>query len=187
MHLSTGLGVALQDARSRTDELFRLVRPDAIYDRPLAERHRMIFYLGHVEAFDWNFISGHAVNLPSFHPEFDRLFAFGIDPPPGKLPQDQPADWPDVSEVAAYNQRTRERIDRVIDRVPEQILHVAVEHRLMHAETFAYILHSLDYDKKSPGPAPTAGSDRFTPAAEMAHFSPGKVQLGIPRDSAFGW
>ena len=32
--------------------------------------------------------------------------------------------------------------------MPEQLLHVAIEHRLMHAETFAYILHNLAYERK---------------------------------------
>ncbi len=43
-------------ARSQTDALFRLIVPDALYDRPIPERHRLIFYLGHLEAFDWNLL-----------------------------------------------------------------------------------------------------------------------------------
>src|SRR5947209_2062780 len=38
-------------ARKRSDELFALVREEAIYDRPIPERHRIIFYLGQLEAF----------------------------------------------------------------------------------------------------------------------------------------
>ncbi len=34
-----------------------LVRPEAFYERPVPERHRIIFYVGHLEAFDWNLIS----------------------------------------------------------------------------------------------------------------------------------
>ena len=48
---------------------------------------------GHLEAFDWNLIS-QAAAVPSFHPEFDQLFAFGIDPKPGQLPQDEPRIGP---------------------------------------------------------------------------------------------
>ena len=79
------LMVELQSARQRTDELFDLIRPDSLYERPVAERHRLIFYLGHLEAFDWNLIARYALDRPAFHPTFDQLFAFGIDPPPGKL------------------------------------------------------------------------------------------------------
>ena len=42
----------LLEARAETDELFRIVRSEAMYDRPIAERHRIVFYVGHLEAFD---------------------------------------------------------------------------------------------------------------------------------------
>jgi gamma-glutamyl hercynylcysteine S-oxide synthase len=187
MGLSRDLGKDLQDARLRTDQLFALVRPDAIYDRPIAERHRILFYLGHVEAFDWNLVSGHAVDLPSFHPEFDRLFAFGIDPPPGQLPTDTQRDWPGLPEVEQYNRRTREAIDSVLDKLPEQLVHVAIEHRLMHAETFAYILHNLAYEKKSPAGPPSANGGGFEPAQQMVDLAAGRVQLGLPTGQGFGW
>ena len=40
------------DARRRSDALFDIVRPESIYERPIPERHRIIFYVGHLEAFD---------------------------------------------------------------------------------------------------------------------------------------
>src|SRR4029077_18246464 len=125
----------IDSARARTDELFRLLQPGALYSRPVPERHRLIFYLGHLEAFDWNLICRKALDIPSFHPEFDHLFEFGIDPPVGKAPEDQPSDWPREQNILAYNRKVREIIDEVVDRAPEQITHVALEHRLMHAET----------------------------------------------------
>ena len=147
----TELGRELDLARRTTDSLFRLVRPDSLYDRPVPERHRMVFYLGHLEAFDWNLLARYALDVPAFHPSFDRLFAFGIDPPPGQLPDDTPAAWPSLIEIERYNQRTREIVDELVDQVPEELLHVAIEHRLMHAETFAYILHQVPYGKKPRG------------------------------------
>ena len=48
----------VQDARRRSDALFNIVRPDALFDRPIPERHRLIFYVGHLEAFDWNLLHG---------------------------------------------------------------------------------------------------------------------------------
>ena len=141
MPAQTHPGRSLARARQQTDDLFRLVRPDSLYERPIAERHRMVFYLGHLEAFDWNLIGRYALDRRSFQPEFDKLFAFGIDPAPGELPSDQPSDWPGLAEVERYNQRVRDEIDGVLESalesIPEQLLHVALEHRLMHAETFA--------------------------------------------------
>ena len=48
----------MADARAQTDALFDLLPPNSFYERPIAERHRLIFYLGHLEAFDWNLLSG---------------------------------------------------------------------------------------------------------------------------------
>ena len=53
---STAVRDALSQARAGTDALFGLVRPEAFYDRPVPERHRIIFYVGHLEAFDWNLV-----------------------------------------------------------------------------------------------------------------------------------
>ena len=92
----------LSAARQKTDELFAIVNSDALYDRPIAERHRIIFYIGHLEAFDWNLLHDRVLGLKSFHPEFDRLFAFGIDPVGGGLPTDQPSQWPSVAAVREY-------------------------------------------------------------------------------------
>src|SRR5881227_3274571 len=101
--MSTNFASELESARATTDELFALLAPDALYERPIPERHRLIFYLGHLEAFDWNQICRGALGMSSFEPEFDKLFEFGIDPEPGKAPADRPADWPRVPEVERYN------------------------------------------------------------------------------------
>src|SRR5579859_7700275 len=104
------------DARGRSDALFGIVKPEAIYDRPIPERHRIIFYIGHLEAFDWNLLHENVFGLKSFHPEFDRLFAFGIDPVGGGLPTDQPSDWPDLGTVQDYVRQIRAALDEKLSR-----------------------------------------------------------------------
>lgn len=191
------LQTRLKEARSRTDEIFRIVRPEAICDRPIVERHRLIFYLGHLEAFDWNLLSQRALGLRSFHPAFDRLFAFGIDPVGGGLPADQPQDWPARAEIEAYNRRTRDTLDAEIGRSLESsssdhpqlkvMLEAAIEHRLMHAETLAYLLHQLPVGKKFPGPVAAASSEsrgKF----RMIEIPAGRATLGRHAESGgFGW
>ena len=175
----------LESARARTDELFELLKPAALYARPIPERHRLIFYLGHLEAFDWNQICRQALDIRSFEPEFDRLFEFGIDPPVGQAAQDQPADWPSVDRVRAYRRRTREIIDQVLEQAPEQIIQVALEHRLMHAETFAYLLHNLPYDKKAAAADPSRHAAAPPPASSI-EIPAGRATLGQKRGE-FGW
>ena len=156
------------DARRQSDALFAVVKPEAIYDRPIPERHRIIFYVGHLEAFDWNLLHENAFGLKSFHPKFDRVFAFGIDPVGGGLPSDQPSDWPSLTAVREYVRNIRSALDEKLDdRMSadlepgteardgfslETLLNVAIEHRLMHVETLAYMLHQLPVDRKIPQP-----------------------------------
>ncbi len=176
----------LKRAREHTDNLFRLLKPEALYDRPIPERHRLIFYLGHLEAFDWNQVCRGTLDLPSFHPTFDKLFAFGIDPPEGSAAQDQPSDWPRIEEVTSYNRRVRGILDEVIERAPEQIVHVALEHRWMHAETFAYLMHNLPPEAKN-SPPDRRDASGAPPAVEMIEVPAGAASLGLSNGSGFGW
>jgi len=175
----------LAAARANTDALFGLVRPGSLYERPIAERHRIVFYVGHLEAFDWNLLR-EPLGLDAFNPSLDQLFAFGIDPPVGQMPQDRPSDWPLIGETRAYNQRVRERLDAAIERAPSQLLHVAIEHRLMHAETFAYMLHNLPPGAKNAPPAAAAPSGE-PPETRMIEIPAGTATLGRPSGNGFGW
>jgi ergothioneine biosynthesis protein EgtB len=194
----------LAEARRETDELFALLREGALDERPIPERHRLIFYLGHVEAFDWNLLGCGALELPSFHSEFDKLFAFGIDPVDGKLPNEPASAWPEPTEVRKYNARVRERIDAALaapsGKLPSLIgdgtlLNVAIEHRLMHAETLAYLFHQLPYEKKRTSGAqlPTGvniSTQSNGPALrKMCGIPEGEATLGIRRGNGdgFGW
>jgi ergothioneine biosynthesis protein EgtB len=198
VQLQTGLLARLSESRNRTDELFDLVRPEALYDRPIAERHRIVFYIGHLEAFDWNLLRERIVDAPSFHPDFDHLFAFGIDPVDGGLPTDQPSDWPSLAQVREYVQRVRDELDDRLVAVVSgrgksgefsaaQLLNVAIEHRFMHAETLAYMLHQLPFDRKvSRRPALQLVTRPVTPS--MIEIPAGSITLGLLRDSeTFGW
>jgi len=192
-------------ARARTDELFQVVRAEAHYDRPIAERHRIIFYLGHLEAFDWNLLSQRAFGLASFHRTFDQLFSFGIDPIGNGLPTDAPEDWPTLQEIQRYNKRVREELDHAIEQGLEhpeeghpqlmQMLHVAIEHRLMHAETFAYMLHCLPAIKKM-GPPQKAVWKATRVKSHLVEIHAGHATLGLQHfngrhdaeeELEFGW
>jgi iron(II)-dependent oxidoreductase len=187
----------VRDARRRSDEIFTTVKPEALYERPIPERHRIIFYIGHLEAFDWNLLGERVFGLKSFNPSFDRLFAFGIDPVGGGLPDDRPSEWPIVEDVREYVAKVRDILDdRLRHGFPETssyefplstLLNVAIEHRLMHAETLAYMLHQLPLNQKfclAQSPALTGPQ----PAARMIEIPAGTCTLGQPRsDGNFGW
>jgi gamma-glutamyl hercynylcysteine S-oxide synthase len=197
--LRVSLRARLRDARQRTDSLFALLQDETLRARPVPERHRLIFYLGHLEAFDSNLILRNSLGRKSGRPEFDRLFAFGIDPLETGLPSDQPADWPHVVDVRRYNESRRAAIDAALESTPlfrpahanlqnGWAVNLAIEHRLMHAETLAYLIHQLPYASKHPGPLPTLLAIQHAPA-RMIEIPAGRARLGLPRASApfEGW
>jgi ergothioneine biosynthesis protein EgtB len=186
----------LTEARANTDSIFGILRPEVRYDRPIPERHRIIFYFGHLEAFDWNLLSARALGLKSFHPEFDKLFAFGIDPVGGGLPTDQPSDWPSLEEIAGYNLRVRQELDKRLATASasaasselDALLNVAIEHRLMHSETLAYMFHHLPVERKAGRASNPASAGARRDAKRMIEIPAGQVVLGLRRtEDVFGW
>jgi len=181
-------GVELADllnARAVLDDVFARVAQGSLYARPIGERHRIVFYLGHVEAFDRNLLA-EAAGLAPRSVDLNRLFAFGIDPPPGCAPVDTVADWPVVEAVERYRGETRREMEEVWERAPEALRHVAIEHRLMHAETLAYMLHNLEPDQLV---APAMEADCQAPlrSAQRCVVQAGVAVLGRDSAEGFGW
>jgi ergothioneine biosynthesis protein EgtB len=203
------LAERLATARERTDSFFALLGPDTKYERAIAERHRIVFYRGHLEAFDWNLLARATGRVPAFDAELDRLFAFGIDPVDGHLPHDVPADWPTLIEIEAYVTRVREELDLLLDRIDldeaeASAWEMAIEHRLMHAETLAYMLPHLPLDGFAEGAALAPEAQALGPGAlprgagyqrtgdpgsvRRVAIRTGCVTLGRPRRAGgFGW
>lgn len=185
-------GKSLFHARQLTDEVFaEVASPDALYDRPIPERNRLIFYLGHLEAFDWNLIGKRILGRGSLDASLDDLFAFGIDPPPGRLPEDTRQDWPSVAQTRRYAQRVRQALDALLDEAPPDAISMATEHRLMHLETLIYMLHQMPYSRRG-GRLATSIPDRVpasapSPPVEMVEVPAGVAQIGRRQDGEFGW
>ena len=119
MQTITQLSRALSQAREQTDALFGLVRPDALYERPIPERHRIIFYLGHVEAFDWNLIARYALDKRPFHPGRSTACSHSASTrrrdncrATGRRTGHR------LAEVQRYNQRVRDELDELLEEVP---------------------------------------------------------------------
>jgi gamma-glutamyl hercynylcysteine S-oxide synthase len=195
-----GLLERLNQARAESDLLFDHVKPEFLYERPIPERHRIVFYIGHLEAFDWNLLRERVLGRTSFHSEFDNLFAFGIDPVDGGLPSDQPSDWPSLAQVREYVNQVRQALDEGLavaalsdpegrrETLRNQLLNVAIEHRLMHAETLAYMLHQLPFDQKVRKPrVPELAAVEVEP--RMIEIPAGPAILGLSRcqTNLFGW
>jgi formylglycine-generating enzyme required for sulfatase activity len=172
-----------------SDRLFEILKPEALYERPIAERHRVVFYIGHLDGFEAIQISREGAGKKSPDPELDSLFQAGIDPDSSSLPTDTPADWPSLDQVYGYAQRCRERVDSALDQCAEDIILMALEHRQMHLETLAYMFHNFSYELKN---APlsslyTASANSASTTNNWVNIPAGEAVLGVPDDGRFGW
>jgi iron(II)-dependent oxidoreductase len=68
--------------RERSRILFNLLTDDAYYSQPIALRHPIVFYEGHLPAFSFNTLVKRGLGCASIDPRLETLFARGIDPEP---------------------------------------------------------------------------------------------------------
>src|SRR5438874_10167461 len=66
--------------RARSHALFDLLADEAYYSQPIALRHPIVFYEGHLPAFSFNTLVKRALGLPPIDARLESLFARGIDP-----------------------------------------------------------------------------------------------------------
>lgn len=185
--LRNDLFAELRAARERTDAVFALLQPDGFFARAIAERHRLIFYLGHLEVFDWNLLVRDCLRRPPRHPQWEQLFAFGIDPVDGGLPTDRAEDWPGVADVRAFGDELRADVDRELAHAPLRdwlaggwAWRLAIEHRAMHAETLSYLLYRLPLQHKLRRPVPQHTASA-APTRGLVTIPAGTARLGRSR------
>ena len=69
--------------RARSRALFDLLAGEAYYSQPIALRHPIVFYEGHLPAFSFNTLVKKGLGLPGIDERLEALFARGIDPHDG--------------------------------------------------------------------------------------------------------
>jgi len=184
--------------RARTAALFAVLQPATLYAQPIAQRHPIVFYVGHLPGFSLNTLVKRALGLPGVDPRLEHLFARGIDP--DDTGHDASAfTWPDRDTVDAFVHAADARVLEALatadlDRPGHPLLHGAeaihaiLEHEAMHQETLLYMWHRLPHDAKR---APQGYGVRVTPGAvEQGDVAipAGPARLGATGGAlSFGW
>jgi len=189
------LHTRLRDARFETDRLFGLLRGDSLLARPVPDRARLIYYLGHLEAFDGTLLCRDGLGVRPFDREFDELFARDRNPLASGGPlDDRASDWPSAPAIRVYGRKVRAAIDAALEscafggRVahPEArdcgAIELAIEHRLAIAEQIAVLIHHLPPSGKSHGPLPLAGGEAS--ANRWIDVSAGRTTLGLEKEAS---
>ena len=184
--------------RERSRALFDLVSEDAYYRQPIALRHPIVFYEGHLPAFSFNTLVKKAIGRSSIDSGLVTLFARGSDPHESVAAAHQFA-WPRQDEVHRFADEADRAVlealasadldrpgDPLLDRA--EAVFTILEHEAMHQETLLYIWHRLPFEDKRAPRGYVSGTDGPVPPLEWIGVSAGRATLGIDRSSVrFGW
>ncbi len=190
--------------RARSREIFDLISEEAYYSQPIALRHPIVFYEGHLPAFSFNTLLKRALGRPSIDAELETLFARGIDPDEGpraepRTASDHAARWPARDVVRAFaDEADRRIVDALLSADLEQPGHplldraaavfCLLEHEAMHQETLLYMWQRLPFEEKKKPVGYRARTHGATPAQEWIDIPGGSVTLGVDRATIpFGW
>jgi ergothioneine biosynthesis protein EgtB len=183
--------------RERSRAIFDLLVDEAYHSQPIALRHPVVFYDGHLPAFSFNTLVKKALGGASIDERLERLFARGIDPSeavPGSR-----HEWPGRDVVRAFaaeaDRRVLDALEREdLDRPGHPLLNrseaafAILEHEAMHQETLLYMWHRLPHEqkRKPAGYAPAAGGT--VPRQEWIAVPGGLATLGVDAENVpFSW
>src|SRR5437764_6083807 len=190
--------------RRRTRMLFDVIGEDAYYSQPIALRHPIVFYEGHLPAFSFNTLIKKALGGRSIDEQLEALFARGIDPHESAAPRladarsgqagDHKSLWPSRATVHQFaDEADRQVIEALsrddLDRPGHPLLDQAeavfaiLEHEAMHQETLLYMWHRLPINEKKK---PAGYQPRIlgaSPRVELINVPAGRATLGVDREA----
>jgi gamma-glutamyl hercynylcysteine S-oxide synthase len=192
-----------QRNRARSRSLFDLLAGGAYYSQPIALRHPIVFYEGHLPGFSFNTLVKKGLGRPSIDARLEALFARGIDP--HEATAEQSADvsrqsgWPAREAVHQFaDEADRQVIDALLHADIEQPGHplldraeavfTILEHEAMHQETLLYMWHRLPFEQKRRPAGYAPRVEGSSPASDWVRIPAGCATLGVDRGSIpFGW
>ena len=186
--------------RERTGTIFDLLESNAYYTQPIALRHPIVFYEGHLPAFNVNTFIKRGLGQRGVDERLERLFARGIDPDDEQVNGQAALLWPTRGEVEKYADAADRLVRGALETQPLALpghpvldraegIFTFLEHEALHQETLLYMWHRLPLDmKRRPGSLPAADVDARPPSPRVVRVPAGRATLGAERgDIAFGW
>jgi len=187
--------------RARSRGLFDLLAEEAYYSQPIALRHPIVFYEGHLPGFSFNTLVKKGLGRPSIDPRLEALFARGIDPHESGAGGAGRAggEWPSRDVVHQFaDEADRQVIDALVNGDIERAGHpmldgaeaavTILEHEAMHQETLLYMWHRLPFEQKRHPAAYAPSVGGTPPPAEWISIPGGRATLGVQRGSTgFTW
>ena len=188
-----------QHNRARSRAIFDLLVDEAYYTQPIALRHPIVFYEGHLPAFSFNTLVKRGLGGASIDARLESLFARGIDPSDELAAARPELQWPareavrqfaDEADAQVLDALANADLDRpghpLLDRA--EAAFAILEHEAMHQETLLYMWHRLPFDRKRKPANYRPRVDGAVPTQEWIAVPPGTATLGVDRETIpFGW
>ena len=183
------------------EKVFEVLKDDTIfYEKSEITRHPMIFYFGHTATFFINKLIYMKIISERVNPDFESIFAVGVDEMSWDDMENSRYAWPDVSAVREYRERVKNIVLNLIDTLPLLlpitedtplwIILMGIEHERIHIET-SLVLHrqmpiNLVKDSDYFTPCSISG---IAPKNEMITLNGKKITLGVDKKNhkLYGW
>ena len=183
------------------EKVFEVLKDDTIfYEKSEITRHPMIFYFGHTATFFINKLIYMKIISERVNPDFESIFAVGVDEMSWDDMENSRYAWPDVSAVREYRERVKNIVLNLIDTLPLLlpitedtplwIILMGIEHERIHIET-SLVLHrqmpiNLVKDSDYFTPCSISG---VAPKNEMITLNGKKITLGVDKKNhqLYGW
>ncbi len=177
-----------------------MITKEAFYKRADPLRHPLIFYYGHTATFLINKLVLGKYLDQRINPNFESMFAIGVDEMSWDDLNEQHYDWPDADEVTEYRNQVRDTVDRLISETPISlpvgwdnlfwVIMMGIEHERIHLETSSVLIRQLPLEMLDASSEKWAISneDHEAPVNELIEVPGGKVQQGKSLDDPmYGW
>ncbi len=182
------------------EKVFEVLRDESIfYKKSERTRHPMIFYFGHTATFFVNKLINMKIIGKRINPEFESIFAVGVDEMDWDDMEEARYKWPEVSDVRVYREQVRTLVNELIETLDFSlpirddsamwIILMGIEHERIHIET-SLVLHrqmpiELVKEVEEFILCPHAGE---TVKNEMITIQGGEIKLGKSREHhLYGW
>ena len=182
------------------EKLYETLQYDgSYYLRADRLRHPLIFYFGHTATFFINKLIIARVIDQRINPQYESMFAVGVDEMSWDDLDQRHYDWPTRGQVKEYRDKVRELMDSLIRTLPLTLpitwespwwaVMMGIEHERIHLETSSVLIRQLPLHQVVQLPfweiCREAGEP---PANELVPVQGGLVALGKTKDHPlYGW
>lgn len=143
------------------EKMFEVLKNDSVfYKKSEPTRHPMIFYFGHTATFFVNKLMQMKIIQTRIDPEFESIFAVGVDEMTWDDIDSTHYKWPSVDETRKYRKDVKSLVLNLIETLPLSlpiswdsemwVILMGIEHERIHLETSS-VLHRqmpLEYIKE---------------------------------------